>query len=127
MNRRIISTTTALAFITMFGVSAASAQQPQPSPTPTPVPEPRPELRIARADTIKGQLVSVDARTKLITIKTDEGDTRDVRYTDDTKVSGAQRGIAGLANTPATRVTVKLTGMGSSQTASEIIVEPAKR
>lgn len=130
MKRSIIPTTTAFAFVTLLGVSAASAQQPQPSPTPPPVPEPRPELRVgdpSKTSTIKGELVSVDTEAKLLTIKSDEGKTREIRYTDNTKVTGAQSGIAGLANTPATKVTVTLMGMGPGQTASEIIVEPAKR
>lgn len=127
---RITSTTTALAFTTFLGASLA-AQQPQPTPNPNPTADPRPapQLRTEQPDrpkadaSLKGELVKVDTTAKMLTIKTDDGKTETVSYNDDTKVTGAQTGIAGLANQSNTKVTVKFTGTGITRVASEIVVE----
>jgi hypothetical protein len=122
--QQLMSTTTALAFTACLGTSLA-AQQPQPSPAPAPDPRPAPQLRTEpRADTsLKGELVKVDTTTKMLTIKTADGKTEMVAYNDDTKVTGAQTGIAGLANQSNAKVTVKFTGAGLTRIASEIAVE----
>jgi hypothetical protein len=117
--------TTALAFTAFLGTSLA-AQQPQPRPAPAPDPRPAPQLRTEspRADTsLKGELIKVDATTKMLTVKTADGKTEMVAYNDDTKVTGAETGIAGLANQTNTKVTVKFTGAGLTRIASEIVVE----
>lgn len=121
----LLSTTTALAFTTFLG-TAAAAQQPQPNPGPPPDTRPAPQLRtdVPRTDaSITGELVKVDTNTKMLTIKTDEGETETIAYNDDTRVTGAQTGIAGLANQTNTKVTVKFMGLGPARVASEIVVE----
>lgn len=123
--QQLMSTTTALAFTAFLGTSLA-AQQPQPSPAPTPDPRPAPQLRTdtPKADTsLKGELVKVDTTTRMLTIKTTDGKTEMVAYNDDTKVTGAETGIAGLANQSNSKVTVKFTGAGLTRIASEIVVE----
>jgi hypothetical protein len=128
---RITSTTTALTFSAFLGASLA-AQQPQPTPNPSPDPRPAPQLRTEqpdrpKADTpLKGELVKVDTTAKMLTIRTDDGKTEMVSYNEDTKVTGAQTGIAGLANQSNTKVTVKFTGTGLIRVASEIVVEKAR-
>jgi hypothetical protein len=62
----------------------------------------------------------------MLTIRTDDGKTEMVSYNEDTKVTGAQTGIAGLANQSNTKVTVKFTGTGLIRVASEIVVEKAR-
>lgn len=122
---RLTSATTALAFTAFLGTSLA-AQQPQPKPTPAPDPSPAPQLRTAQPDadsSLKGELVKVDTTAKMLTIKATDGKTQTVAYNESTKVTGAQTGIAGLANQPSTKVTVKFTGMGAARVASEIVVE----
>jgi hypothetical protein len=128
---RLTSTISALAFTAFIGGSLA-AQQPQPTPTPNPNPtadpRPAPQLRTEqpapKADaSLKGELVKVDTTAKMLTIRTDDGKTEMVSYNEATKVTGAQTGIAGLANQPNTKVTVKFTGTGSARVASEIAVE----
>lgn len=120
----LLSTTTALAFTAFIGTAAA--QQPQPNPVPPPDGRPAPQLRtdVPRADaSLKGELVKVDTNTKMLTIKTDEGETETIAYNDETRVTGAQTGIAGLANQTNTKVTVKFMGLGPARVASEIVVE----
>lgn len=123
--QQLMSTTTALAFTALLGTSLA-AQQPQPSPAPAPDPRPAPQLRTdtPKADTsLKGELVKVDTTTRMLTIKTADGKTEMVAYNDDTKVTGAETGLAGLANQSNSKVTVKFTGAGLTRIASEIVVE----
>jgi hypothetical protein len=59
----------------------------------------------------------------MLTIKGEDGKTEMVAYNDDTKVTGAQTGIAGLANQTNTKVTVKFTGPSIARVATEIVVE----
>jgi hypothetical protein len=124
------TTATAVACTAFFGASLA-AQQPQPSPNPTPQTEPRPapQLRTEqpKADaSLKGELIKVDTTAKMLTIKTTEGKTEMVAYNDATKVTGAESGIAGLANQSNSKVTVKFTGPDIARVATEIVVEKAK-
>ena len=127
--QRLTSLTTAFAFTTFLGASLA-AQQPQPNPDPAPDPKPAPQLRAeqpkADSTSLKGELIKVDTTAKMLTIKADDGKTEMVAYNDSTKVTGAQTGIAGLANQPNTKVTVKFTGAGPTRVASEIVVEKDK-
>jgi hypothetical protein len=109
---------TALAF-TVGVAPVAYAQQP---PTPAPAPDTQAE-RVAPAPQIEGELLSVDAETKTLTVKTDDGKMEQVRYTDDTEVTGADSGLAGLTNADGPRVSVTFTGTGADRVASEIAVK----
>lgn len=123
--QQLLSTTAALAFTTCLTTGAA-AQQPQPNPAQPPDVRPAPQLRVdvPREDaSITGELIKVDTNTKMLTIKTDEGKTEMVAYNDETRITGAQTGIAGLANQTNTKVTVKFVGLGPARVASEIVVE----
>ncbi len=130
--QRIMSFSTALAFTAFVGVSAAQ-QPPAPQPMPDRPADPQapPQLRIddrdkAHANTIEGELVNVDTTARMLTIETEDGKSEKVRYTDSTKINGAQTGIAGLASEDRQRVTVKFTGNGVDRVASEITVEKDK-
>lgn len=129
--QQMTSISTAVAFTAFLGASLA-AQPPQPTPAPPTDPKPAPQLRTEQPETkpagmtLKGELVKVDTTAKMLTIKTDEGKTEQIRYTDETKVTGAQSGIAGLANQDGTDVTVKFTGTGFTRVATEIMVDKAK-
>jgi hypothetical protein len=123
-----LTTTTAVALTAFLGASVA-AQQPQPSPNPSPDPRPAPQVRTEqpKADaTIKGDLIKVDTALKMLTIKTAEGKTEMVAYNDATLVTGAESGIAGLANQSNTKVTVKFSGPDIARVATEIVVEKDK-
>lgn len=129
---RIVSTTTALALAAFVGVSAAQ-QRPAPQPMPDRPADPKaaPQLRIddrnqAHANTIEGELVNVDTTAKMLTIETEDGKSEKVRYTDSTKIVGAQSGMAGLASEDRSKVMVKFTGSGAERVASEITIEKNK-
>ena len=126
--KKATATTTALVFTSLLGASASFAQQP-PSPNPAPAPgtraeQPMPERpAAAQANTIKGELVRVDAATKMLVVKTATGAEEKIRYDDATKVTGAKDGVAGLANADDTNVTIKVTGTGADRVATEITVD----
>ena len=113
----------ALALTTALTASAALAQTP-PSP-----PAPRAETQASQPDmamVIEGQLQSVNAATKTIVVKTAAGKDETVRYDDATKVTGGQSGVAGLANSKGTDVTVKYSGHGEERVATEITIHQKK-
>ena len=125
--KKATATTTALVFTSLLGVSASFAQQP-PSPNPAPAPgtraeQPMPERPAAQANTIKGELVRVDAATKMLVVKTALGAEEKILYNDATKVTGAKDGVAGLANASNSNVTIKFTGTGADRLATEITVD----
>jgi len=131
IKQQAMATTTALVFTSFMGASASFAQQP-PTPNPAPAPgtraeQPMPEQRAEKPatakDTLKGELVKVDTTAKMITVKTDDGKEEQVRYDDSTKVTGAQTGVAGLANADDSDVTIKFSGMGATRIATEIKVD----
>ena len=125
--KKATATTTALVFSSLLGVSASFAQQP-PSPNPAPAPgtraeQPMPERPAAQANTIKGELLRVDAATKMLVVKTALGAEEKILYNDATKVTGAKDGVAGLANASNSNVTIKFTGTGADRLATEITVD----
>jgi hypothetical protein len=130
MNKLQRFTTATAVTLTAFLGSSLAAQQPSPTPSPTPTqPQPAPQTRTEqpKADaSLKGELVKVDTALKMLTIKTAEGKTEMVAYNDATKVTGAESGIAGLANQSNTKVTVKFSGPDIARVATEIVVEKDK-
>ena len=136
MNKLQRFTTATAVTLTAFLGSSLAAQQPSPNPSPAPSPTqaqpapqpaPQPRAEQAKADaSLKGELVKVDTTLKMLTIKTAEGKTEMVAYNDATKVTGAESGIAGLANQSNTKVTVKFSGPDIARVATEIVVEKDK-
>ena len=74
----------------------------------------------------EGELVSVDATAKKITIKPLTGADLVFTYNDKTEISGAQKDASGLATVKEGRVTVHFTedAQTKAKTATKIIVEP---
>ncbi len=56
--------------------------------------------------TAQGELTDVDAKERTLSIKTATG-AMDFRYDDNTKVTGAQKGVAGLATMAGTQVSIQ--------------------
>lgn len=113
----------ALALATALSTSSAFAQVPDSPQTPATAPRAQqPET----ATMVEGQLQSVNATTKTLVVKTAAGKEETLRYDDSTKVTGGQSGIAGLANSKGTDVTVKFRGTGDDRVASEITIKEKK-
>jgi hypothetical protein len=68
-----------------------------------------------------GELTDVDAKAATITVKT-ATDEMKFRYDDQTKVTGAQRGVAGLATMKGSEVTVQYKKEGTNNIATSIDV-----
>jgi hypothetical protein len=132
--QKATATTSAIVLMSFLGVSASFAQS-QPTPNPAPAPgtraeQPLPEQRAEQPataqdakNTLKGELVSVDTATKMLTVKTAAGVEEKVRYDDSTKVTGAKDGVAGLANSDDSDVTITFSGSGATRVATEIKVD----
>lgn len=118
-----------LAFSIAATVPAAFAQAQQP-PAQQQQPADRDADRDhASAQTARGQLLSVDAASKMITIKPMEGAEQRFQYTDDTRVTGERGGVAGLATMSGRDVVVHFTTEGAARVATSIEIqadEPAR-
>ena len=68
-----------------------------------------------------GELADVDAKAATITVKTATEDMK-FRYDDQTKVTGAQKGVAGLATMKGSQVTVNYKKEGANNIATSIDV-----
>jgi hypothetical protein len=113
---------TALALTLALGAAPAFAGQNPPPP------EQQPPARAAQASMVRGDLVSVDATAKSLTVKTADDTEVKFLYNDKTEISGAKDGAAGLATMTEGRVTVHFTEDAQAKTklATRIIVEPKK-
>ncbi len=87
--------------------------------------EPQPRQPQAQAQSIEGQLVSVDADAKALTVKAADGTEVKFAYNDSTEISGA-KDAAGLATIKEGRVTVHFTedAQTKAKLATRIIVQP---
>ena len=74
------------------------------------------------ATSAQGELTAVDAKASTLAIKTAAGAEMTFRYNDQTKVSGAQKGVAGLATMTGTSVTVQYKKDGADNIATSIEV-----
>lgn len=104
----------ALAIVVGFTPALASQEQ-----------QPRQPQARAQAQSIEGQLVSVDAEAKTLTIKPADGAELKIAYNDSTEISGA-KDAAGLATMREGRVTVHFTedAQTKAKLATRIIVQP---
>jgi hypothetical protein len=122
-----------LAALLLVGAIPTLAQEPgarpqQPPTTAAPPPstgaQPRAQEPAPAALTARGELVRVDDATKMITIKADpkaEPNTpTQFTYTDTTKVTGAEKAIAGLATMTGASVTVQYMKKDQANVATKI-------
>jgi hypothetical protein len=97
-----------------------SVQQPPDRPAPAPLPQPSAQRQ--QTQTARGELASVDATAKMITIKPTEGAEQKFQYSDATKVTGDRAGVAGLATLNGKQVVVHFSTQGANRVATEIEV-----
>jgi len=72
-----------------------------------------------------GELLEVDAKANTITIKTTNTPEMKFKYDTTTKVTGGDKGVAGLATMKGSQVTVQYKRDGATNTATSIMVKPA--
>ena len=118
------------AAIAVVLAAPASAQTPSPAPQAQAQPPAAPaQAAQPLRSPVEGDLVSVDATAKKITIKPLTGADLSFTYNDKTEISGAQKDAAGLATLKEGKVTVHFTedAQTKARTATRIIVEAAKK
>jgi hypothetical protein len=104
-----------------------SAQQPAGPPPASPAPSSQaPSQAKPQTQTARGELSSIDATAKMLTIKPTEGAEQKFQYNDDTKVTGARGGVAGLSTQSGKQVTVHYNMQGANRVATEIEVQADK-
>jgi hypothetical protein len=135
--------TTALASlvaVTALATPALALQDPkpqstQPSPTqpaPTVDDQQRPQIDITAEPSEEmtmatGHLVKVNTDDMTIVIKGADDQEQEFRYTDNTKVIGAQEQVSGLATKAGSLVTVHFTqGTGDTRIATKVQFDPKK-
>jgi hypothetical protein len=100
------------------GAQAPDQPRPQPSAPAQPSAQAKPEEQTAR-----GELASIDATAKMLSIKPTAGAEQKFQYNDATKVTGARGGVAGLATSSGKQVVVHFKNEGANRVATEIEVE----
>ena len=126
---------TALSFA-LVAYTQAQAQQPEPlrltppaarsqaeAPAQSSSPAQKPDSGQSAVMTAQGELVSVDAKANTLSIKTTAPTEMTFRYNDETKVSGAQKGVAGLATATGSQVTIQYRKDGATNLATNIEVK----
>jgi uncharacterized protein YdbL (DUF1318 family) len=98
-----------IAGTTAFAQDAGGARQQQPA-----------------ASVASGELVKIDTSAKTIVIKTESDPQMQFSYTDATKITGADKGVAGLATMTGSSLTIRYTKKGEDNVATEIAVQPKK-
>jgi len=86
----------------------------------------RPAQAAQTTSTAHGELVSVDAKTSTVAIKTSVRNM-DFRYDNQTKITGSQSGAAGLATMTGSQVTVQYRKEGSTNFATSIDVRAPEK
>jgi hypothetical protein len=95
----------------MLGVMPARAQEP----------------RAQEPSIAQGQLLKVDANAKTLAIRSTQGAQMQFSYTEDTKVVGADQGVAGLATMSGADVTIQFVKKGQDNVATQIEVHQKKQ
>ena len=104
-----------------------AADRPGLPPAQPPAPAPRESAQRPAAQIARGELTSVDAQAKMLTIKPTEGAEQKFQYNDATKVTGDKAGVAGLATLSGKQVVVHFISQGANRVATEIEVQADKK
>jgi hypothetical protein len=122
---------TLASFVVMTAIAVpVFAQQPSPAPVPTEQAptqddrqQPKIDMRAVVDDktTAKGRLVRVDTDLMTIVIKGEDNEEQEFRYTDATKVVGAQEQVSGLSTKAGSKVMVHfIQGAGEARIATKV-------
>ena len=105
--------------------SVSNAQQPEPLRLSSPPAHSEVHADFGQAQpqeqtqTAQGELLDVDGKANTRTIKTQKGDMT-FSYNEQSKVTGAQKGVAGLATTTGSQITVMYRKNGPTNLATSI-------
>lgn len=74
--------------------------------------------------TAQGELLRVDAETKMFWIETADGKEQQFTYNDNTEVTGEAENVEGLSTHAGTRVNVEYRAEGEAAVATKIAIQP---
>jgi hypothetical protein len=121
--------TIVIATFAVFGTgrSVSNAQQPEPlrlssPPAHSEVHGDFAQAQQAQTQSAQGELLDVDGKANTLTIKTQTGEMT-FGYNEQSKVTGAQKGVAGLATMTGSQVTVIYRKNGQTNLATSIDVK----
>jgi hypothetical protein len=127
--RTTVAILSAGAFLTVFSLQVAAQAPSSPAPRENPAAQAQasqaPAGDAQKSETARGELKSVDSTKKTLTIKPETGADMVFMYNDDTKITGAQNGAAGLATMSGRQLTVHYTMKGTDRIASAVEVAAA--
>ena len=112
--------------LTVASLAFAQAPQDKPGAPPSSGPGAGPAGGAQASTTASGELSDVDAKDMTITVKTATSDMK-FKYDNSTKVTGAQKAVAGLATAKGSQVTVQYKKDGADNIATMINVSEAKK
>ena len=139
--KSINATLASLVVMTALATPALAIQEPKPQPTQPPAPtealptqddEQRPKIDMStdtavEKTTVTGKLVRVDTDDMTIVIMGADDQEHEFRYTDNTKVIGAQEQVSGLSTKAGSLVTVHFTqGTGDTRIATKVQFDAKK-
>jgi len=81
----------------------------------------------AQTQTAKGELLKVDTEKMTLSIKSADGAEQEFTYNSQTEITGAQKGVQGLATAAGSKVIVSYTMSGETKTATKVDVQPAAK
>ena len=116
--RRTIAMLASVALISFFSLQGAAQAPAGQAPGAQAPGAPAGQAGGQKAETAKGELKSVDAAKMTLTLAS--GET--FQYNDQTRVTGAQGGVAGLASASGRQVTIQFTAKGADRIATSIEV-----
>src|SRR5262245_27660786 len=127
--RPIVAVTVVTLALSMSFAASSQAQQPEPLRLSSPpahallhAVEPLAQQAQVQTQTAQGELLDVDNKASTFTIKTQSGEMS-FRYNDETKVTGAQKGVSGLATMTGSQVVVMYRKDGQVNFATSIDVK----
>jgi hypothetical protein len=125
--RSLVAVVAATLALVAYTQASPQAQQPEPLRLTAPAPhviQAAPPAQ-AQIQTAQGELLDVDGKASTLTIKTQSGEMT-FRYNEETKVTGAQKGVSGLATMTGSQVTVQFRKDGPINVATSIDVRAGK-
>jgi hypothetical protein len=124
-NSGIVALLSSVAFVSFISLQPAFAQAPQDKPAAPSAQAPASPAQASaqKPESAKGELKSVDAAKMTLTLAS--GET--FQFNDQTKVTGAQGGVAGLATMSGRQVTIQYNTKGADRIATSIEVVADKK
>jgi hypothetical protein len=116
----------AAAFAFAIGVTPLMAQQAPAPPAPRqeqPAPAPDRGQQQTPAMSVEGELLRVDAETKLLWVRGADSKEQQFRFTDTTTITGEGRSVEGLATMTGTRVKVEYKTEAGANVATKIDIQ----